>query len=191
MKTRIYRSKDIQTIARITKIQLIHWSQTGAIIPYEDKRGRGNRRAYNWQNLIEASICRELNKFTIETHLMRYILDWLRGPAVIISDLESDKTLSFWEYIETESNPAFVYLLISGKNLKIDRSELTSISQRKQVKSFSEVTDKQFIKVLTDPYGEGPIIGVVGKKDISHYVTLFPSTIIVNLKKIIKEISGK
>lgn len=73
-----YRSTDIQKIAMVTKMQLVHWTQTGAIIPLEDARGRGSRRVYNRQNLMEALICRELSKFSIETHVMHEVLSMLR-----------------------------------------------------------------------------------------------------------------
>ncbi len=77
MKT--YGSTEVQKLARISKMQAIHWTQVGAVTPLEDARGRGSRRVYSWQNLIEMMICRELNRFTIETHVMVSILQWLRN----------------------------------------------------------------------------------------------------------------
>lgn len=73
-----YRSTDIQKIAKVTKMQLVHWSQTGAIVPLEDARGRGSRRLYSRQNLMEALICRELSKFSMETYVMHEVLSMLR-----------------------------------------------------------------------------------------------------------------
>lgn len=75
---RTWGSGEIQSLAKITKMQLIHWTQTGVIIPYKDAKGRGARRRYDCQNLIEALICRELNRLRMETHIMKEILTWLR-----------------------------------------------------------------------------------------------------------------
>jgi uncharacterized protein YdcH (DUF465 family) len=73
-----YQSKDIQAIAKVSKISLINWTQQGAIIPFEDARGRGKVRLYDYQNLIEAMICRELNKLSIGIRYQLELLDWLR-----------------------------------------------------------------------------------------------------------------
>ena len=48
----LYSSKEVQKKADISKIQLIHWSQSGVIIPADDARGRGSRRKYSFQNLV-------------------------------------------------------------------------------------------------------------------------------------------
>jgi len=73
-----YGSGEIQRIAKISRIQAVHWTEQGAVIPAQDARGRGKRRVYDWQNLIEFMICRELNRFTIETHIMTAVLIFLR-----------------------------------------------------------------------------------------------------------------
>lgn len=87
---RMYESKDIQALAGVSKIQLIHWTQIGAIIPYKDERGRGKRRTYSQQNLIETMICRELNKLCVETRVMRELLDWLREHRFVFVLLNED-----------------------------------------------------------------------------------------------------
>jgi len=75
---RMYESKDIQNFAGVSKIQLIHWTQTGAIEPYKVDRRRGGKRIYSQQNLIETIICRELNRLCVETKVMKALLNWLR-----------------------------------------------------------------------------------------------------------------
>jgi ribosomal protein S26 len=74
-----YQSKDIQAKADISKIQLIHWTQLGAIIPFDDAQGRGKVRVYNHQNLIEAMICRELTEASIGVRFIKDWLQWLRS----------------------------------------------------------------------------------------------------------------
>lgn len=78
----VYSSKEVQKKADISKIQLIHWSQSGVIIPADDARGRGNRRKYSFQNLVEASICKELNSFRVESNSIKALLENLRAEYV-------------------------------------------------------------------------------------------------------------
>ncbi len=73
-----YQSKDIQAYARVSKMQIINWSQQGAILPVADARGRGKIRKYDYRNLIEAMICRELNMLSIGIHYSKEVLSWLR-----------------------------------------------------------------------------------------------------------------
>jgi hypothetical protein len=73
-----YQSKDIQTITKISKMQLIHWTQQDVILPSVDVRGRGKTRTYDYQNLIEALICRELARLSIGIRLSKELLKWLR-----------------------------------------------------------------------------------------------------------------
>ena len=67
---KIFKSSEIQRLANISRIQLVHWVECGAIIPLEDIRGRGKCRIFNKQNLIEAIICRELKAYTIEVNIL-------------------------------------------------------------------------------------------------------------------------
>jgi len=73
-----YQSKDIQTITKVSKMQLIHWTQQDVILPSVDVRGRGKMRTYDYQNLIEAMICRELARLSIGIRLSKELLKWLR-----------------------------------------------------------------------------------------------------------------
>jgi DNA-binding transcriptional MerR regulator len=103
MKT--YSSKEIQELAGVSKIQLIHWIDIGAIVPWKEDRRRGGKRLFNQQNLIEVLICRELNNFRLPGYLFKVVLDDLRT---------SDQGIS-WKKIRTEraKNP---FLLIAPWN---------------------------------------------------------------------------
>jgi DNA-binding transcriptional MerR regulator len=114
MKT--YGSTDIQKIVGITKMQVVHWTQTGAVIPFKDARGRGGRRRYSEQNKIEFGICRELNGFGIPPHIMATFLDFLRKPPEPPHDLgvtgeQEEKGVSFWDRLKQDveyGRPVFV-----------------------------------------------------------------------------------
>jgi hypothetical protein len=66
----IYRSKDILEKLGISKIQLSHWINKGAIIPYREDFRRGGSHEFNKQNLIEAAICKELSDLNIPVKSM-------------------------------------------------------------------------------------------------------------------------
>lgn len=88
-----YRSKDIQRIAQVSKDKLVHWTRIGIIKPVKDAEGRGSSRLYSYRNLIEAMICKELNLFNLDTHMMNVIVNtYLDAPL-----WEGN---SFWEMIE-------------------------------------------------------------------------------------------
>jgi hypothetical protein len=53
-----YGSTEIQRIAIVSKIQLIHWTQVGAIKPLVDARGRGSRRIYRAEAVGESTVGR-------------------------------------------------------------------------------------------------------------------------------------
>jgi len=91
--TNLYRSKDIQRIAEVKKDKLVHWTRIGIIKPVQDAKGRGSSRLYSFRNLIEAMICRELNLFNLDTHMMGVIVN---GHL----DAKIRKGYSFWEIIE-------------------------------------------------------------------------------------------
>ena len=99
---KVYSSRDIQNYAGITKMQLNHWINVGAIIPYKDNRGRGKVRKFSRQNLIEALICRELSKLYISSHVMEDLLFGLRVSG--FSDVDKEEC-TFWEMIEVSDIP--------------------------------------------------------------------------------------
>ena len=144
-------------------------------------------RIYNQQNLIEAIICKELNKFSIESHLIRSVLDHLRGDTFTDSE---GRNYSFWEYFNLVPKPEFVYLFIAGKDLKSSKKERQRKNKPVKIKSFGDITDEEFFQSLSNPYGEGPVIGIISQKDIIGQVNAFPSTIIINIGRAIMDAGG-
>ena len=105
-----YSSSEIQRIAKITKMQAIHWTQTGIIVPLQDAQGRGSRRVYSWENLIEMMICRELNRYNVERSIMREIVHDLNGPGL--------GSKNYWEYLNQNPKEDALYLVISIMDIK-------------------------------------------------------------------------
>ena len=101
MKT--YTSTEIQNITGFSQIQIIHLVQRGVINPYVDSTGRGHRRAYSWENLIEFLICKSLSAFNMDTHIM----------AAVIEQLNQG---SFWEnMIENLKTPYLTLIPVQGE----------------------------------------------------------------------------
>jgi len=73
-----YTHKAIQEIAKVTKSQLNHLVQTKTITPYKEERGRGGRSTYDYTNLLEVMLCREMRKFSVGIHIIKSQLDWLK-----------------------------------------------------------------------------------------------------------------
>ena len=110
-----YGSGEVQKRAKVTKMQLIHWTQLGAILPLKDARGRGGRRIYSFQNIVEAMICRELNSFTIETHIMVRILDYLRAKNFIEPSMPKGGLCTFWGMVKKAPKTKRVFLIIQRR----------------------------------------------------------------------------
>jgi hypothetical protein len=100
-----YSSSEIQRIAKITKMQAIHWTQTGVITPLQDAHGRGSKRVYSWVNLIEMMICRELNRYNVERSFMKVIIGDINRPY------HGFKT--YWDYLKQNPKTDKLYLVIS------------------------------------------------------------------------------
>jgi DNA-binding transcriptional MerR regulator len=116
-----YGNKQIQRIAKVTKTQILNWTQRGAIIPLKDSKGRGDRRVYSHQNLLEMMLCRELSRLSVETNVMKQLLSqlrvqqwnfefkaclseesWMRsGLGTEINDLKLDKDLAKYSFAKT------------------------------------------------------------------------------------------
>ena len=99
-----YRSKDIQEKLGVSKIQLSHWINMGAVEPYKKDNRRGGSHEFNKQNIIEAAICRELSDLQIPVKKIVEGLDELRKifPGIL-------KGLPIEEYAVEE-----VYLLYAS-----------------------------------------------------------------------------
>ena len=127
-----YSSSDIQRIAKITKTQAIHWTQTGIITPLQDAHGRGSRRVYSWKNLIEMMICRELNKYNIGRSLMKDIMDMINEPGDGASwpiPIKKSVYLSYWDYLAANLRSGQHYLIIVGGRFEIvKKRRLMSVS---------------------------------------------------------------
>lgn len=124
MTKKTYGNVEIQHITGLSKIQIIHWTQIRAVKPLIDVKGRGQRRVYSFQNLIEFMICREMARYKIESSFIIKALDYLRSDDCCDYVLSREKhphklkLCSFWELLEREPQTDKTKLIIKYDSKK-------------------------------------------------------------------------
>lgn len=66
-----------------TPRQIITWTERGIIIPLKDSSGTGISREYNYENLLEISLCKRLSEAGLTLHKIGVILRELRNSRFI------------------------------------------------------------------------------------------------------------
>ena len=178
-----YSSKDIQKKANITKMQALHWTQLGIIVPLHDAHGRGGRREYSHQNLVEAILCRELNDFGIPTNVMGIVLQSLRIKYYRDYGSQKEKWLSFWEAIKKHKLEQMDVLLISGMK-HIDRYLINS------GKKFTYFTREDFKLMLETLKTTGATIRIDSIRHFGRHLNKCNFMAVINLEKVIAEAGG-
>lgn len=145
---------EIQKILHVTKMQVMHWTQTGAVRPFKNDRGRGKRRLYDEQNLAELAICRELNRLLVPPTVMKDLLGMLREPRCLVKQKEDEtviflgfndgrpefdgqmgllrkcpsncERMSYWQFLKLMPETGFTYFVFQymGKNFHISVCDL-------------------------------------------------------------------
>lgn len=70
-----YLARDVQAIARISKSTLKNWVDVKAIKPIKNRTGRGTKRKFSKENLLDVMVCRELSFIQVKPRYFRSILD--------------------------------------------------------------------------------------------------------------------
>lgn len=73
-----YLNKDSAVIGGITPGQVQNWSNKGLVIPAREATGGGSKRGYDYCNLIELALCRELFGMGLSIQYVKRILRVLR-----------------------------------------------------------------------------------------------------------------
>lgn len=144
-----YHSKTIQKKAKVSAIQIGHWTRTTVIVPATAVKGTGKMHIYDHKNLIEAMICRELSQFSINYGVMREVLDFLRkkkwlfdiglsrerkpySEAIIDGQFtatisatvsEIQKHLTIWDFFKLYPQTEIFYLLLWKNSTSIELQE--------------------------------------------------------------------
>lgn len=198
-----YSSSEIQRIAKITKMQAIHWTQTGIITPLQDAHGRGSRRVYSWSNLIEMMICRDLNKYSIEKGVLGHVIR-LMGEKSLFPTKTGDMIGydSYWDFYNQNPKTNLVLLVIC----RFDPEEFVNwsggsiyLGDRKEagmrLREFAKVLEgnyksdetRQLAKKLNYKLA-GPVVGTIMEKNqLQDFAELYSSFVVVNVSKFIAE----
>jgi DNA-binding transcriptional MerR regulator len=112
-----YKSKDILEKLGISKIQLSHWINKGAIIPHREDFRRGGSHEFNKQNLIEAAICKELSVLKIP---VKSIVEALKMMREVHANLLKD------------SNKLKEYTLFYSSPIRMDYGKALNIPTYKE-----------------------------------------------------------
>lgn len=181
-----YSSSDIQKIAKITKIQAIHWTQTEIITPLKNARGRGSRRLYSWGNIIEMMVCRELNKYNIERFLMKKVISIFNMP------FRNSNCSSYWEYLKENPNTDILYLIftipvskvLQGNAMGWAEDLFLNLSVRNILDEYRILAKElwEHIKKSEDSF-----IMITEKKPLDFLTQIHKSCVIVNIGALIEE----
>lgn len=192
-----YSSSEIQRIAKITKMQAIHWTQTGVITPLQDAKGRGSRRIYSWQNLIELMVCRELNKYNVERSLMKRVIDYFQTP--------SGRYSSYWDYLAQIPKMAQEHYIIITPNIREKQyreliiNEIISLggyrNDNESVRNLNtdELIEKyqslggEFQEHARNEDGSLPGIFIITKMHSKSLIECITSCVLVNMNQLIIE----
>ena len=197
---RRYKSNEIQSLANVSKAQLVLWTKRGCILPFKDPKLRGGHRTYSHRNLIEAMICRELNAYSVETALMREILDWLRRKAWmfrILTTVESDNV--YYREMDEKEGEVHEKVVQMITNREIPRT----IRRRHTVLEFLSFCPVMgfdlFLTIPThigkpsgndDQKSQAPGINLFSNYNIIEVLSNITSSIIINLTSLKIEAGG-
>lgn len=74
----VFTTGDIASLARVTYRQISHWVKTGLIVPEKDTSGTGDHRIFNFRNVVEARVIKELRDRGISLQKIRRCVEFLR-----------------------------------------------------------------------------------------------------------------
>ena len=177
-------------MAKISKMQIIHWSQIGAVVPFKDAKGRGARRVYSWQNLLEILICRELNKLTVEAHVMAIVLHWLRNSY------DPDTLITLPKKAKPQASRKSSHTFKFSGVIKDPRSYWEMLQEKpdtKHVYLFLYTLEKPEIHpegYWTDEPEKYWMAGVTEVKDVGPLASTKKSIVFINIRKLIEEVEG-
>lgn len=83
MNKKIFLNNDVSRIVGITQRQVLGWSEKGLVIPHLEATGAGNKRNYDYANLLEFGLCRVLFLVGMGIQTIKKILGELRRVNVI------------------------------------------------------------------------------------------------------------
>jgi len=156
-----YKSKDIQKRLGVSKIQLSHWINMGAIEPYKTDHRRGGSHEFNHQNLIEAAICKELSDLRVPVKSMVQALEMMHEVGFKV-----------WSTFDTD------WYMVFSSVYKLDYKDIDPQLRRYFSKIDKSEVEKTFSAIL------------IPKEDLLKDIEYFQAAIVLSLKRVLDLVDG-
>jgi DNA-binding transcriptional MerR regulator len=157
----VFGRKMVMSILGLTRMQLSHWDKTGVVKPTVGATGKGTRRGYTFQDLIQLRVAKKLREDGISLQKIRKVLAWLRkhyskvkaplaewrfvtdGETLFVVDLEQDRE----KIIDTLKKGQTVFSVALGELIAELQGEVKKLATPKEEKV--EVDGHTFTVILT------------------------------------------
>ena len=83
MEERTFINSQVANIVKITPRQAASWDEKGVIDAFRESSGTGTRREYNFVNLLEFGLCKELFSMGLGFRLIKTMVSELRGKGIL------------------------------------------------------------------------------------------------------------
>jgi DNA-binding transcriptional MerR regulator len=163
----VFGRQTVMNLVGLTRMQLSHWDKTGVVKPTVGATGKGTRRGYTFQDLVQLRVARQLREDGISLQKIRKALAWLRkhypkvkaplaevrlvtdGETLFVMDLERDRE----KIIDTLKKGQTVFSVALGELIEGLQGEVKNLATPKEEKV--EVDGHTFTVVLTPDLEDG------------------------------------
>ncbi|MBM4288314.1 MAG: MerR family transcriptional regulator [Deltaproteobacteria bacterium] len=163
----VFGRQMVMSILGLTRMQLSHWDKTGVVKPTVGATGKGTRRGYTFQDLVQLRVAKQLREDGVSLQKIRKSLAWLRkhylkaktplaelrlvtdGETLFVVDLERDRE----KIIDTLKKGQTVFSVALGELIEGLQGEVKKLATPKDEKV--EVDGHTFTVVLTPELEEG------------------------------------
>ena len=138
MNAKLYINKEVSFIVDLTPRQVLSWTEKGLVDPERPARKAGERRGYNYNNLLEFGLAKYLlNIASLQFHTAWVILRELKEDGTI-KKIKRDKQGGTLFYIFTSEETDRIRI-ISTKDLKTTLKEFENRGELEEINS-SKIT---------------------------------------------------
>jgi DNA-binding transcriptional MerR regulator len=163
----VFGRKMVMNLLGLSRMQLSHWDKTGVVKPTVGATGKGTRRGYTFQDLIQLRVAKQLREDGISLQKIRKALAWLRkhyskvkaplaelrlvtdGETLFVVDLEQDRE----KIIDTLKKGQTLFSVALGELIAELQGEVKKLAAPKEEKV--KVDGHTFTVILTPDLEDG------------------------------------
>ncbi len=163
----VFGRQAVMNLLGLTRMQLSHWDKIGVVKPTVGATGKGTRRGYTFQDLVQLRVAKQLREDGISLQKIRKALAWLRkhypkvkaplaelrlvtdGETLFVVDLDRDRE----KIIDTLKKGQTVFSVAIGGLIEGLQGEVKKLATPKEEKV--EVDGHTFTVVLTPELEDG------------------------------------